>query len=97
MIFKPSPVEVLNLHQLVSCGTIHNAYNSGEYGIVYKGFLAKNLGGIVTELVAIKTLKGKSILIFIADNYLGVLIFITFMVDVAATNVSTHKTPTVSN
>ena len=30
----------------------------GEYGIVYKGFLVENLGGIATELVAIKTLKG---------------------------------------
>ena len=38
----------------------HDAYIIllGEYGIVYKGFLVKNLGGIVTELVAIKTLKG---------------------------------------
>ena len=38
---------------------LHNAYILGEYGIVYKGFLTRNLGGIVTELVAIKTLKGK--------------------------------------
>ena len=30
----------------------------GEYGIVYKGFLVKNIREIVTELVAIKTLKG---------------------------------------
>ena len=37
---------------------IWNACITGEYGIVYKGFLVKNLGGIVTELVAIKTLKG---------------------------------------
>ena len=30
----------------------------GEYGIVYKGFLVRGIGEIVTELVAIKTLKG---------------------------------------
>ena len=31
-------------------------HTSGEYGIVYKGFLTRNFG---TELVAIKTLKGE--------------------------------------
>ena len=36
----------------------HDACILGEYGIVYKGFLVESLGGIVTELVAIKTLKG---------------------------------------
>ena len=42
--------------------TCHHSCISGEYGIVYKGFLVKSLGEIVTELVAIKTLKGLAIL-----------------------------------
>ena len=30
----------------------------GEFGIVYKGYVVKEQGSIVTDLVAIKTLKG---------------------------------------
>ena len=30
----------------------------GEFGVVYKGHLIKDLGRTVTEVVAIKTLKG---------------------------------------
>lgn len=33
-------------------------YFSGEFGIVYKGHIIKNLGQIVTDVVAVKTLKG---------------------------------------
>ena len=50
---------------------LHNAYILGEYGIVYKGFLTRNLGGIVTELVAIKTLKGK--ISIVVEIFRGVL------------------------
>ena len=32
---------------------------SGEFGVVYKGHLVKDQGQVVTETVAIKTLKGK--------------------------------------
>ena len=32
---------------------------SGEFGVVYKGHILKNMGQIVTNVVAIKTLKGK--------------------------------------
>ena len=31
----------------------------GEFGIVYKGYLTKNQGQVVSDIVAIKTLKGK--------------------------------------
>ena len=50
---------------------LHNAHILGEYGIVYKGFLTRNLGGIVTELVAIKTLKGK--ISIVVEIFRGVL------------------------
>ena len=30
----------------------------GEFGIVYKGYIVKEQGSIVTDTVAIKTLKG---------------------------------------
>ena len=30
----------------------------GEFGIVYKGYIIKEQGNIVTDTVAIKTLKG---------------------------------------
>ena len=30
----------------------------GEFGVVYKGHIVKDLGQTVTEVVAIKTLKG---------------------------------------
>ena len=33
-------------------------YVVGEFGIVYKGYIVKNQGSIVTDTVAIKTLKG---------------------------------------
>ena len=33
-------------------------YNVGEFGIVYKGYVVKEQGSIVTDIVAIKTLKG---------------------------------------
>ena len=32
--------------------------NVGEFGIVYKGYIVKEQGSIVTDIVAIKTLKG---------------------------------------
>ena len=32
--------------------------NVGEFGVVYKGHIVKDLGRTVTEVVAIKTLKG---------------------------------------
>ena len=32
---------------------------SGEFGIVYKGHLVKDQGQVVSEVVAIKTLKGE--------------------------------------
>ena len=31
---------------------------AGEFGVVYKGHIAKDQGEVVTEIVAIKTLKG---------------------------------------
>ena len=31
---------------------------SGEFGVVYKGHLVKHHGQVVTETVAVKTLKG---------------------------------------
>ena len=30
----------------------------GEFGIVYKGYIVKEQGSIVTDTVAVKTLKG---------------------------------------
>ena len=33
----------------------------GEFGVVYKGHIIKNLGQITTKVVAVKTLKGKVI------------------------------------
>ena len=33
-------------------------YIVGEFGIVYKGYIVKEQGSIVTDTVAIKTLKG---------------------------------------
>ena len=36
--------------------TINNVL--GEFGIVYKGYIIKEQGSIVTDTVAIKTLKG---------------------------------------
>ena len=33
-------------------------YTVGEFGIVYKGYIVKKQGSIVTDTVAIKTLKG---------------------------------------
>ena len=33
-------------------------YTVGEFGIVYKGYIVKEQGSIVTDTVAIKTLKG---------------------------------------
>ena len=35
----------------------------GEFGIVYKGYIVKEQGSIVTDTVAIKTLKGGRLLI----------------------------------
>ena len=31
---------------------------SGEFGIVYEGYITKNRGEVVSDTVAIKTLKG---------------------------------------
>ena len=36
----------------------------GEFGIVYKGYIVKEQGIIVTDTVAIKTLKGILILMY---------------------------------
>jgi hypothetical protein len=30
----------------------------GEFGIVYKGYIVKEQGSVVTDTVAVKTLKG---------------------------------------
>ena len=35
----------------------------GEFGIVYKGYIVKQQGSIVTDTVAIKTLKGDRLII----------------------------------
>ena len=35
----------------------------GEFGIVYKGYIIKKQGNIVTDTVAVKTLKGIIIII----------------------------------
>ena len=35
----------------------------GEFGIVYKGYIIKEQGSLVTDTVAIKTLKGDSLII----------------------------------
>ena len=35
-----------------------STYVKGEFGIVYKGYIVKKQGDIVTDIVAIKTLKG---------------------------------------
>ena len=36
----------------------------GEFGIVYKGHILKDPGPIVTDIVAMKTLKGMCLLYF---------------------------------
>ena len=36
----------------------------GEFGIVYKGHILKDPGPVVTDIVAIKTLKGMCLLYF---------------------------------
>ena len=41
-------------------------YTAGEFGIVYKGYIVKEQGSIVTDTVAIKTLKGIGLFNFIA-------------------------------
>ena len=33
---------------------------AGEFGVVYKGHIVKDLGQTITGVVAVKTLKGKS-------------------------------------
>ena len=33
-------------------------YNTGEFGIVYKGYLQKSPGDAIIDTVAVKTLKG---------------------------------------
>ena len=38
---------------------------SGEFGIVYKGHITTNQGQVVTEIVAIKTLKGMTVTVYI--------------------------------
>ena len=38
-------------------------FNTGEYGIVYKGRLAKGFNTAFSEVIAVKTLKGNSTII----------------------------------
>jgi hypothetical protein len=39
----------------------HSIPHTGEFGIVYKAHIIKNKGGIiVTEIMAVKTLKGEA-------------------------------------
>ena len=42
-----------------------NMYTVGEFGIVYKGYIVKEQGSIVTDTVAVKTLKGIYLLILL--------------------------------
>ena len=37
---------------------IYSCCDIGEFGIVYKGHIIKDPGPVVTDIVAIKTLKG---------------------------------------
>ena len=37
----------------------------GEFGVVYKGHITTNQGQVVTETVAIKTLKGMTVTVYI--------------------------------
>ena len=37
----------------------------GEFGVVYKGHIVKDLGQTVTDVVAIKTLKGLYITVYV--------------------------------
>ena len=46
-------------------------FNSGEFGIVYKGRLDKTIGHVVhSEVVAIKTLKGIIIIILVIVTWI---------------------------
>ena len=38
--------------------SVYYTCNVGEFGIVYKGYVVKDQGSIMTDIVAIKTLKG---------------------------------------
>ena len=44
---------------VICCEESFMSFPSGEFGVVYKGHLIKDQGQFVTEMVAIKTLKGK--------------------------------------
>ena len=48
----------------------------GEFGVVYKGHIIKNLGQITTEVVAVKTLKGRISLLMQLCSYVLILIVI---------------------
>ena len=41
-----------------------DVYTVGEFGIVYKGYIVKEQGRIMTDTVAVKTLKGNVQLLF---------------------------------
>ena len=57
-------------------------YTVGEFGIVYKGYIVKDQGSIVTEPVAVKTLKGIYFDVYISrPTHLWASNFITFLTD----------------
>ena len=47
-----------NLANITLCFSTVEISISGEFGVVYKGHILKGQGQIVSEIVAIKTLKG---------------------------------------
>ena len=51
--------KVLHNHDVLHVVTITcPALHLGEFGIVYKGYITRNRGEVVSDVVAIKTLKG---------------------------------------
>ena len=58
--------------------SLENHDYSGEFGIVYKGYIVQDSGQITTAIVAIKTLKGSYITIaidIIFHSYYNDIIF----------------------
>ena len=48
----------INASMLKYSLTIHMHIPLGEFGVVYRGHILKNMGQIVTDVAAVKTLKG---------------------------------------
>ena len=57
-------------------------YTVGEFGIVYKGYIVKDQGSIVTDTVAVKTLKGIDFDVYISrPTHPWASNFINFLTD----------------